>query len=440
MKRLLANYTARTPNSKKLWEVALRLSPGGVQSNARFSSPYPIFLKKGSGSKFYDVDGNEYIDYQLGGGPLILGHAHPSVVSALKSQLEMGWQLYPANENEIKLSEKIVKYVPCAEMVRFTNSGTEATLYTLRLARAFTKRKKIIKFEGAYHGHHDLLLISVAPPLEQVVAEERPIPIPGSAGILPCLAENLIVLPFNSIEMIEKVLEEEGSEIAAVIAEPFQRAIPPKEDFLSKLRSLTQKHGVLLIFDEVVTGFRPCLGGAQEHYKVKADLAALGKIIGGGFTIGAFAGRKEIMELVDPRRKGEENYVFHSGTMVANPAATVAGLATIQELEKDGAYDRLASIGEQLAGALKDAAEDNKVDAQVVLGCGSIWGIHFTDKEVHDYRSAATADREKLTNFIINMRMQGIYVVSKGYISTAHTDEDVEKTTNAFYKSMKKLA
>lgn len=434
---IISDYLTRTASSRKMQLDASRVIPGGTQRSFKNYVKYPIRLKRGCGSKFYDIDENEYIDYYLGSGPLILGHAHPSVLAAVRSQLEMGTQFMPAHEQDVELAKKIVMH-GYGDMVRFTTTGSAACLFAVRLARAFTKRPKTIKFEGAYHGN--AFPISNSPPLERVGTEERPNCIPDSAGLLPAEIENTIVLPFNNIGALERVLETEGHEIAAILMEPFMRACPPGDGYLSKIRALTQEHGVLLIFDEIVTNYRLGLGGAQEYYKVKADLVTLGKIVGGGFPIGAVAGKKEVMMLADANRKGEKDFVYYAGTFNANPIACVAGLATITELEKRGVYERLNAVGDRLRKGLKDAAEDNKEVAQVT-GVGSLWHIFFTDKQVYDYRTAASADHSKLMDFHTGLILRSVYPLLGGrsYISVVHTDEDVEKTINAFYESMKHI-
>jgi len=434
-------FEARTGKSKQLFERSLKVSPGGVQSNPRFAAPYPLFMREGSGSRIRDVDGNEYVDFCMGLGPLILGHKHPAVMKAVVSQLERGWQLIPANEGEIELAEKIRQHVPSAELVRFCVSGTEGTMQALRLARAYTGRSKVVKFEGAYHGHHDNAYISVAPNLSVAGPRERPNSVPDSAGLLEAIPKNTIILPFNDPEALERCFEQEANAIAGLIVEPFMRTIAPRKGYLELLRKVARGSGSVLIFDEVVTGFRPCLGGAQEHYGVVPDLTVLGKIIGGGFAVGGVAGKKSIMELMDPRNRGPK-FVQHAGTFTANPVTTAAGLATINELEKPGCYQRLGKIGDELAGALQDAAEDNNVQAQVVVGCGAILGIYFTDKEVYDYRSSALSDKQKLARFREEIISRGLYPAfgEKFYTSMVHTDQDVEFTSSVFHDSMKAIA
>ena len=296
-------YNNRTRSSLKLWQEATKTIAGGVTANVKFFEPYPIFMKKAKGSKLYDVDGNEYIDYCLCFGPLILGHGHPKVVEAIRKQIEEGGTtIYGTpHELEVRMAEKIKKHVPCAEMVRFTNSGLEATLHTIRLARAYTRKEKIAKFEGHYHGAHDYVLVSMTPPIEAAGPANAPNAVPDSAGLPKSILDNTIVLPFNNLQVTEEILEEHKDELAAVILEPVARGfLPPEIEFLRGLRETTEEHGIVLIFDEVMTGFRFGLSCAQGYFGVIPDLTALGKILGGGLPAGAFAGRRDIMELVSP--------------------------------------------------------------------------------------------------------------------------------------------
>lgn len=435
----IPTFEKRTRRSKKAFDRAVKVSPGGVQSAPRFHNPYPIYMKRGNGSRIYDVDGNEYIDYYLAAGPLILGHAHPSIISAVESQLRHGNLLAPVNEIEIEFSEKLIGLIPGAEMLRQSASGSEAIQTMLMLARAFTKRDKIVKFEGAYHGHFDHVLISDSPKIGDVGPLERPRSVPESAGILPCILQNTIILPFNDIEALEKLFEAEGNDIAAVIVEPYMRGIPPKRDFLDRLGKLTHKYGALLTFDEIVTGFRVSLGGAQEYYGIKADLVAMGKIIGGGFSIGITAGRKEIIGLMDPRHR-DENYVYHAGTYCGNPIVAHAGLAAIRELEKRHTYEKLHNYAEMVMKGLRDAAEDTRHSIQVT-DANTVWRVFFTEGPVTDYRTAMKADHKKYLDFCMNMIIRGIYLHPgvSFMVSTAHTKEDANRTIEAFHDTMKIL-
>lgn len=437
-------YVNRTSSSLKLLEEASKIIAGGITANVKFYEPYPIFMKKARGSKLYDVDGNEYMDYCLCFGPLILGHGHPKVVEAIKKQIdEEGTTIYGTpHELEIKMAEKINRHVPCAEMVRFTNSGLEATLHTIRLARAYTKREKIAKFEGHYHGAHDYLLISMAPPLDVAGPANAPNAVPDSAGVPSFLLNNTVILPFNDLEATEKIIRKHKDELAAVILEPVARGFLPAEiQFLKGLREVTERYGIVLIFDEVMTGFRLGLSCAQGYFNVIPDLTALGKIIGGGLPAGAFVGRKDIMELVSPvGAKKPWERLFHSGTYNGCPVVLAAGLATIDILEQEGAYEHINWVAQQLKNCIRTSFESHGVDVQI-LGVSSMFQPMFISHEIRNYRDVAKSDLKKRINFDIELINRGVYVRpgKTYYTSLAHTKDDVEKTLSAIDDAVKTM-
>lgn len=436
-----SKYTKRTLTSAKLWRQASRVIPGGVTANVKYFEPYPLFMKKAIGSKLCDADGNEYIDYCLCLGPLILGHGHPMVVEAIKRQLdEGGTSMYGTpHELEIRMSRKIRSHVPCAEMVRFVNSGLEATLHAIRMARAYNKRKKIAKFEGHYHGAHDYVTVSISPPLELAGSDQAPSPIPNSAGLPDFIIENTIVLPFNDAPATERLIEKQRNELAAVIVEPVARGfLPPDKDFLKSLRTVTEENGIVLIFDEIMTGFRLGLGGAQKYFGVTPDMVALGKVVGGGLPVGIFAGKSEIMELASPvGAKVPFDHVFHSGTFNGCPIVLAAGLTTIEVLEKPGTYNHINWIAEEVKNCMKNVFEDNKIDAQVI-GLTSMFQCVFTSQEnVRNYRDIVKSDVKKRVNFDLELINNGVYVRPGRtyYTSLAHTKADLEKTFEAIEKA-----
>lgn len=322
-------------NSKALYERSIKHIPGGVNSPVRFFRPYPFFTSHASGSKLYDVDGNVYIDYCLAYGPLFLGHAHPDVIAAVNQQLQKGTVYGTPSEAEVELAETVSDIVPCVESLRLVNSGTEATMHAIRLARGYTGKDKIIKFEGCYHGAHDSVLVNAG-------SDGSIFGVPSSLGVTEAVAKNTIVLPFNNVELLEEVVNKNREEISAVIVEPVvgnAGVILPKENYLQNLRKITKENGILLIFDEVITGFRLSLGGAQEYFGVEPDLITYGKILGGGFPMGAYGGKKNIMENVAPLGK-----VYQAGTMSGNPISVTAGLATLRVLseQKNNLYPRFS--------------------------------------------------------------------------------------------------
>ncbi len=416
---MFEKYTAKTQKSKALYEQARNFLPAGVSYGIRYFKPYPFYTAKAKGSKLYDVDGNEYVDYWMGHGAHILGHSPPEVVEAVKKQIEKGTHFGTAHELEVKFAEQIAKMVPTAEMTRFTNSGTEANMYAVRLARAYTCRSKVLKFEGGWHGGYDALHKGVKYPFE----------IPESAGLTEVAHQDTLLAPFNNLEEVRKKLSDEH--FAAVIVEPVLGSggcIPAEREFLKGIRELCDEKGIMLIFDEVITGFRLAPGGGQQYYNVLPDITTFGKILGGGFPIGAFCGRREIMELLDTLAYQRPNYSFHGGTFCANPITMAAGLATLKLLEDGSIIERLNRTGEKVREEIRKVFKSREVDVQVT-GASSLFSVHFTKKRIKNAQDAFEADREKLAEYHLNLIAEGVFFLPThfGAISKAHTNDDIEK-------------
>jgi len=414
-----------------LVEQARRVLPGGSFGNM----PAEVILKEGRGGHVFDEAGKEYVDFLLGSGPMFIGHAHPEVTAAVQSQVPLGTTFFGNNRHGIALAEAIVDAVPCAEQVRFVCSGTEADLYAMRAARAFRKRDKILKFEGGYHGMSDYALVSLAP--------KAPGNFPrgsiDSAGIPKSVADEMVVAAFNDIDMVRSLIEEQKDELAGVIVEPFQRLIPPKPGFLQALREVTAEHGIPLIFDEVVTGFRFAYGGAQEYYGVVPDLCTLGKIVGGGFALAAIAGRADIMKHFDRLAMTDEDFIFQVGTLSGNPVAAVAGLATLDVLKRPGTYEGVFANGRRLMDTLSELLKKHGIKAQVI-GEPPLFDIIFTDQPIKDYRDTLKADTAILKRFNQALRARGIMKGdSKYYVSVAHTQADIDHTIGAWEEALSEL-
>lgn len=422
--------------SQRLYRKAIKLMPAGVNSPVRAFRAVggnPLFIAKAKGSKIYDVDGNDYIDYVLSWGPLILGHAYPAVVKALKKAVERGTSYGAPTELEIELASMVMKAFPSIEMVRMVNSGTEATMSAIRVARGFTKRNKVIKFEGAYHGHVDGLLVSAG-------SGATTFGVPDSLGVPESYVAETIVLPFNDIEKFKSTVKEHWREIACVIVEPVvgnMGLILPKTEFLETLREETEKHGIVLIFDEVMTGFRVSLGGAQQYYGIKPDLTCLGKVIGGGLPVGAYGGRREIMELIAPL-----GGVYQAGTLSGNPLAMTAGIETLKVLMKSKTYKKLEEKAKALEEGLIDAAKRAKVETKFYRA-GTMFCTYFTNVDVVDANTAKTSDRQKYKKFFWSMLEKGVYLAPSqfeaGFLSLSHSERDIEKTIDAAYRAFKEL-
>ncbi len=412
----------RFDKTKELYERAKNVLVGGVNSPVRAMKPYPLFIKEAKGSRLRDIDGNEYIDYCLGFGAIILGHAYDYVVERVKEQLEKGSIYGTCNEYEVILAEKIVKHIKSAESVRFVNTGTEATMHAIRLARGYTKRKKIIKIEGSYHGAFDYVLVKAG-------SGATTFGIPTSEGIPEESIKNTIVVPFNDEDAIEKVIRENRDEIACLITEPIlgnAGLILPRGDYLKFLREITEENDILLIFDEIITGFRISLGGAQEYYKVYPDITTLGKVLGGGFPIGAIAARKDIMENFAPVGK-----VYQAGTFSGNPITMVAGIATLEILERENVYDKLNYLGRKLYEGILEMINRYGLRCKVYQ-IGSMFQIYFTDKDIVNYQDALSSNKELFLEFQRRLLFKGIYLPPSqfecNFISYSHSYEDINET------------
>jgi glutamate-1-semialdehyde 2,1-aminomutase len=423
-----------TAKSEDLFNRAQKVIPGGVNSPVRAFRAVggkPVFIERGQGSHIWDVDGRDYIDYVGSWGPLIFGHRSPEVLEALHEVLEIGTSFGAPTEREVEIAELISKLIPSVEKVRLVNSGTEATLSAIRLARGFTGRERIVKFDGCYHGHGDSLLVKAG-------SGVATLGLPDSPGVPASLAELTTVLPFNDPDAVLKEFASRGAEIACAIIEPIvgnMGCVPPRGDFLRILSDVTKASGAVLIFDEVMTGFRVALGGAQEKYGIKPDLTTMGKVIGGGLPVGAYGGRAEIMDRVAPAGP-----VYQAGTLSGNPLAVAAGLATLRRLQKENPYSQLETLGARLERGLRDAALKAGVPVQLNRA-GSMFTLFFTDREVFDFATAKTCDTQRFNRFFRSMLDQGIYLppsqFEAAFISTAHTEADIDRTIEAATKALK---
>ncbi len=422
--------------SRTLFNKALAVIPGGVNSPVRAFRAVggdPLFIERAKGSKIYDADGNSYIDYVLSWGPMILGHAHPKVTAALKKAVDKGTSYGAPTSLETELAELVLKAYPSMDKVRMVNSGTEATMSAIRLARGFTGRDKIIKFEGCYHGHADGLLVKAG-------SGATTFGVPDSPGVPKSYAKNTITLPFNDVRALNETIRKEWRSIACVITEPVVGNIGcvlPRPGFLDALRELTTKHGIVLIFDEVMTGFRVSFGGAQARYGIRPDMTCLGKVIGGGLPVGAYGGKKEIMKMVSP-----EGPVYQAGTLSGNPLAMTAGIETIRELSKTGTFRKIEKKAAALEKGLVDAAKRAGAKTRFYRA-GTMFCTYFTDKEVYNYATAKTSDTRKFSAFFSEMLQQGVNLAPSqfeaGFMSLAHSDRDIERTVQAAYKALKKI-
>lgn len=418
----------KTDKSGRLFNEAKKYIPGGVNSPVRaFRSVLmdPLFIASGKGSKLYDADGNEFIDYVSSWGPLILGHANPEIIAAVESALTRGTSYGAPTELEVEMAKAVVAAVPSIEEVRMVSSGTEAVMSAIRLARGYTGRSKIVKFEGCYHGHSDSMLVKAG-------SGVTTLGLPDSPGVTEGAAKDTLNLPYNDLPAVEQAMAEEGKRIAAVIVEPVagnMGVVPPLPGFLEGLRKLTAEHGSLLIFDEVITGFRVSYGGAQELYGIMPDLTCLGKIIGGGFPVGAFGGRREIMEYLAP-----SGPVYQAGTLSGNPVAMAAGLANLKILSEKSVYQKLEKSSARLSEGLRAAAEAADVDFYATR-VGSMSCLFFTKETVFDYQTAKTSDTAKYARYFAEMLDRGIYLAPSqfeaAFVSLAHTEEDIDKTVTA---------
>lgn len=413
----------KSEHERELMARAARVLPAASFGNL----PGDIVIARGAGGRVWDESGNEYVDFLLGSGPMLVGHAHPEVIAAVEAQLARGTTFFANNAQGIRLAEMICEAVPCAEKVRFFSTGTEADMYAMRLARAHRGRDRILKFEGGYHGMSDSALMSLAPKR----LANFPQPVPDSPGITESARGDVLVAPFNDSDFAVQLIREHADELAGVIVEPFQRLIPPEPGFLEALREETARHGMVLIFDEVVTGFRFAYGGAQTVYGVTPDVCTLGKVIGGGFPLAAIAGRDEIMAHFDKERAGEDGFLFQVGTLSGNPVAAAAGIATLELLGRPGAYERIAATGRAIMQALDEALAGAGIPARVV-GHPALFDVVFTEAPVRTYRDVLAADATRLRRFNATLRAHGILKgESKFYISLAHDAADIAHTREA---------
>ena len=422
--------------SHKLFNRALHVIPGGVNSPVRACKSVgmePIFINYANGSMITDADGNKYIDYIGSWGPMILGHRHSSVIRALASVLNQGTSFGAPTGLEIKLAEMVIDAVPSIDMVRMVNSGTEATMSAIRLARGVTGRDMIIKFDGCYHGHADSLLVEAGSGIATLG-------IPGSSGVPKSFAEHTMSLPYNDIECVKKVMEDKGNKIACIIVEPVagnMGLVPPVDGFLETLKELTEKNGSLLIFDEVMTGFRVAHGGAQALYGISPDITCLGKIIGGGLPVGAYGGKREIMEHIAP-----QGPVYQAGTLSGNPLAMAAGIATLTQLKKPGFYNALDEKADQLATGLEKAARTAGIKTNINR-VGSMIGLFFTDSDVKNFDDAKTSDLDIFSAYYKGMLEKGIYLAPSQFetifISSAHSVKDIDATIKAAEEALGSL-
>jgi glutamate-1-semialdehyde 2,1-aminomutase len=417
-----------TSRSNALFNVAKVLIPGGVNSPVRACGSvggHPVFIERGDKSRLYDVDGNAYIDYILSWGPLILGHRPPQIIKALEQVLATGTSFGAPTALETELAQLVVDMVPSVDMVRMVNSGTEATMSAIRLARGYTGRDIIIKFDGCYHGHADTLLVAAG-------SGVATLGIPGSPGIPEAVISNTLSLPYNDIEGFEQLMAEKGDQVAGVIVEPVagnMGMVQPRKGFLESLRAMTAKHGSVLIFDEVMTGFRVAQGSAQGYFKITPDLSCFGKIIGGGLPVGAYGGRREIMEQIAP-----VGSVYQAGTLSGNPLAMAAGIATLTALKDAAVYAELDQKTDRLIKGFQAAADEANIPMKTGH-IGSMAGFFFTQREVYNFEDAKTCDLDRFARFYQGMLSRGVYLAPSQFeacfVSLAHTDEDIDTTIEA---------
>lgn len=422
--------------SQAAFEEAKKIIPGGVNSPVRAFRAVggdPVFIEHGAGSKMYDIDGNEYIDYCLSWGPLILGHAHPDVVAAITEYAVKGTSFGAPTLLETEMAQLVTEIMPSVEVVRMVNSGTEATMSALRLARGYTKRSKIIKFEGCYHGHADALLIRAG-------SGVATLGLPNSPGVTESVAANTLTVPYNDIDSLKLAFEKFGDDIAAVIVEPIagnMGFVKPLPGYLEQIRAITKQYGSLLIFDEVMTGFRAAYGGAQAIYNIDPDLTTLGKVIGGGLPVGAYGGKREIMDLIAPAGP-----IYQAGTLSGNPLAMIAGYVTLKKLGESGAYDRLEGMGKRLVEGFLATGKELGIP---VTGDykGGMMGMFFSEQPVVNEDTAKQCNLERYSKYFTGMLQRGVYLapsqLEAGFLSLAHSDADIDRTLEASREAMKEL-
>ena len=433
----LARYLEMTPRSRAIWQEAHDFLPGGDSRNSIFWDPYPIFVESGAGCHVVDADGVDRLDFINTMTTLVLGHAPIPVVQAVRDQLEKGVVYNAPSRHQVRLAKLLCQRIPSFDLVRFTNSGTEATMNTLRAARAITGKSRFAKVEGGYHGTHDSVSVSLRVNLEKAGDPDRPVALPGSAGLPDGALEGVLIIPFNEPGAALRLLEENKDDLAAVIVEPVMGSVgmvPASPEFLAMLREFTEENGIILIFDEVIS-FRVAPGGAQEYYGITPDMTALGKIIGGGFPVGAFGGRRDIMELYDPT-KGPK--VAHAGTFNANPVTMLAGSVTLEQLTPE-VYRDLAETTERLRQGVRGLCAELEVPVQVT-GLGSLFGIHFTGERMHNYRDMAAVDTRLRGQVFLGLMNEGILIAPNlvGALSTAIAGAGVDAFLDAFKRVLQR--
>lgn len=414
---------------RSLFESAEAFFPGGALGGNALASDARFVFDHGDGSRFWDASGNEYIDYVLCSGAMFLGHAHPAIQKAVVDQVARGTHAFAyLNETAIRLARRVMPHIRCGERIRFTTAGSDSTFHAIRLARAFTSRNKILKFEGAYHGVHDYAQLSTAPK----VPGNFPQGTPDTAGIPSVVQDLMLVAPFNDPETLASILAEHGKDIAAIIVEPIQRILSPKPGFLQAVRELTAKYGIVMILDEVVTGFRYGIGGAQTYFDIVPDLATYGKIIGGGLPVGAVAGRKDIMDQADPTNKGKAGYVYQNGTLQGHMLGCAASLATMDVLEEPGVYDNVFAMTDRLRKGLQEVFDRHDMGI-LVFGEGPMWHMLFSDKVPQNWRDIIATDTKKMVAFEAELLRQGLFILpgNRRFISIRHTQDDLDQTFEA---------
>ena len=425
------NDLKRSDDELALVELAAKVLPAGGFGNLSFD----IVIKAGRGGRVWDVSGNEYVDYLLGSGPMLIGHGNEEVLAAIQEQLPRGTTFFANNEAGIRLAAEIVDAVACADKVRYVSSGGEANLYAMRLARAHSRRDKILKFEGGFHGMSDYALMSMAPKQPGNFPQAAP----DSAGIPQRIRDEMLIAPYNDAKAAASLIKAHHNDLGGIIVEPFQRFLPPAPGFLETLRRLATEYSIPLIFDEVVTGFRFAYGGAQAYYGVTPDLCALGKVIGGGLPLAAIAGRADIMTHFDKDAVADESFMPQLGTLSGNPVAAVAGLATLEILRRPGTYETIFATGKKLMQGLDELLQGAGIPA-VVLGEPPLFDVVFTDREVKDYRGTQCNDVERYQRFNESLLAHGVLKGDKKfYVSLAHDEADVAQTLKAFAAAVKSL-
>jgi glutamate-1-semialdehyde 2,1-aminomutase len=410
----------------ELFEIADRVLPGSGLGSYSLADDIRLIYSHGRGSRMWDVDGNEYIDYVGGAGALILGHSHPAVVEAAQAQFARGAHMFGSlNDVAIRLAERLVDDIPCAEKIAYATTGSEATGYAMRLARAFTGRDKILKFEGAYHGNHDYAIVSTFPK----VTGNYPQGAPDSSGQPDATVSTMLVSPYNDLDRLRKIVAEHHADIAAIIAEPVQRIIPAAPEFLQGIRAICDEYDILFILDEVVTGFRLAYGGAQQWYDVRPDLSTHGKVVGGGGPMSCVAGRADVIGLCDPKRKGQPGYTYFNGTLHGNPVAAAATMAMLDELGKPGVYERMNGYADDLCRETQNVLDRHGI-AAIAEHTGSLWQILFTDRTPRNQADILAGDQASMRRLDSLLMKQGQYVLPgvRRFVSAVHTAEDLEQT------------